>query len=315
MTAMRLRFADKLPATVAALPANELVDALGGPTLFDLRKPNKPPLFVSVLLHGNEHSGWDALRHLRDELERTSALVFIGNVHAAQAGTRALPGRVDFNRVWEGGETPEAAIAEQVVAFAQEAKPRLAVDIHNNTGRNPPYAVVFRADRDTLATARAFAQTALLATQPRGVQTRRFAQFCTALTVEVGTPCDAQSTVRATRFLRRLLADERTPTDDPGSLSLFETVARVMVDEEASIVPAAQRFNFRTAPAGQALATDGALEARTADGACVNDDYLLVRDSATVLAKPTAIGMYTADLAAARSDCLCYLLKPRSVHV
>ena len=312
---MRLRFADRLPATIAALTAPELAAALGGPTLFDLRQPGQPPLFVSVLLHGNEPSGWDALRQLRDELERASALIFVGNVDAARAGLRTLPGRPDFNRIWEGGDAPETAIAEQVVAFAKAAEPRLAIDIHNNTGRNPPYAVLARADRPTLATARAFASKALLATQPKGVQTRRFAQFCTAVTIEVGMPDEPESTARTLAFLRRLLADERTPNDNPSSLRLFETVARVTAGDGLAVVPSMQCFNFRTAPAGATLAASGELSAWASDGTRVNDDYLRVKRGATVLAKPMAIGMYTADIAAAQSDCLCYLLEPRAVDV
>ena len=315
MTEMRLRLADELPAAVAALPAHELADALHGPTLFDLRKPGRPPLFLSVLLHGNEHSGWDALRQLHGELAHASALVFVGNVDAARARRRALPGHADFNRVWEGGDAPEAAIAEQVVAFAKAAKPRLAIDIHNNTGRNPPYAVIFRPDRETLATARAFASKALLATQPNGVQTRRFAAFCPSATVEVGTPDDPASTRRAAAFVRRLLNDERNPSDDPSGLRLFETVARVSVSDDVAIVPAVQCFNFRTAPAGLALASGGELTARAADGTVVNEDYLVTEHGATMLAKPTTIGMYTADVSAARSDCLCYLLERRPIRV
>lgn len=315
VTEMRLRFADRLPATIAALAATELAEALGGPTLFDLRKAGRPPLFLSVLLHGNEPSGWDALRQLRGELERASALIFVGNVEAARTERRALPGQPDFNRIWEGSDAPEAAIAEQVVAFAKAAMPRLAIDIHNNTGRNPPYAVLARTDRPTLATARAFASRALLATQPKGVQTSRFAEFCTSVTIEVGMPNEPASTARTRAFLQRLLADERTPNDDPRDLRLFETVARVTAGDGLAVVPSMQCFNFRTAPAGAALAAGGKLSAWASDDSRVDDDYLSVGGGATVLAKPMAIGMYTADVAAARSDCLCYLLEPRAIDV
>lgn len=313
---MRLRFADRLPAAIAALEAPELAEALGGPTLFDLRKAGEPPLFVSVLLHGNEPSGWDAVRQLHDEVERTSVLLFVGNVEAARAGLRRLPGRVDFNRVWEGGDggdAPEVAIAEQVVSFAKAAKPRLAIDIHNNTGRNPPYAVLTRTDGPTLATASAFADLALLATQPKGVQTSRFATFCPSITIEVGMPNEPASTARTVAFLRGLLRGQIAATR-LGSFSLFETVARVTAGAGLAVVPCTQRFNFRTAPAGVMLASSGELSAWTSDGGRVDDRFLRVRNGATVLAKPTAIAMYTADVAAAKSDCLCYLLEPREVE-
>ena len=296
------------------LPAAALADALGGPTLFDLRKAGQAPLFISVLVHGNEVSGWDAVRRLHRELAAASTLIFVGNVAAARAGVRVLPGRIDFNRVWEGGDSTEAGVAAEVTALAAAAKPRLAIDIHNNTGRNPPYAVVARSDRPTLTLARAFSRLALFATQPSGFQTRRFASFCSAVTIEVGTPDDPASTDRAVAFLARLL-DEGAPTVEAKTLTLFETTARVTVSEDAVLVAEAQRFNFGPAPAGSLLARAGTLSAWNANGCEVGKRYLQRSAGETVLSRDTAIAMYTPDLAAARLDCLCYLLEPLPVHV
>lgn len=308
---MELRVAHTLPDGLTDLSACALADALGGPTLFDLRQRDEAPIFVSVLVHGNEISGWEAVRRLRDPLRTASALLFVGNVEAARAGVRALPGRPDFNRVWDGGGSAEAVVAAQVAEYAAAAKPRLAIDIHNNTGRNPPYAVIARADADTLTLARAFAKRALLATQPQGFQTGRFAQFCTAITVEVGTPTEPAAIDRSTTFLRRLLA--RPPVADATSLRLYETVARVTLSEDAEIVPQAQRFNFRTAPAGAVLAARGVLTAQGADGRDLGDVYFSRANGATVLKQDSIIGMYTGSLHAAQQDCLCYFLEPATV--
>ncbi len=311
-TPTKLTVMAELPAPVAALPAPALACELGGPTLFDLRKEGEPPLFISVLLHGNEVSGWDAVRRLAPRIREASALLFVGNVAAASAGLRTLPERVDFNRVWEGGRTAEAVLANVVVDIVAAAKPRLAVDVHNNTGRNPPYAVACRTDSRTLALAGTFSPRVLLATQPHGFQTRRLARVCTAVTVEVGTPDDPSSTARATAFLAKVLA--ATPTRMPASLSLLETVARVTLDEHAAIVQEAQEFNFRTAPPGTMLASGGALSAWDEDGRDVSANYLVVKDGATMLKRPTALAMYTGDIHAARQDCLCYLLKALPLH-
>ena len=315
---MGLRVEHGFPATVAALPAKALAGALGGPTLFDMRRGDEAPLFVSVLQHGNEVSGWDAARGLRSELLAASSLLFVGNVEAARLDKRCAVDGIDFNRVWEGGDSPAASVAEELVAIAEKAQPWLAVDVHNNTGRNPPYSVIFETNRRTLAAARAFSSQALLATQPNGVQTRRFARFCTALTIEVGTPDDPSSRCRAHGYLARLLAERRVPSsgeaDDGAALRLFETAARVTVSADAAVVPQTQAFNFRCAPRGLALATGGALQAWSADGRRVDDDYLVVDGDTTRLGKPTVLGMYTADVEAARLDCLCYLLAACSPH-
>ena len=74
-----------------------------------------------------------------------------------------------------------------------------------------------------------FARRALLTAQPDGFLSRRFADFCTAVTVEVGMPRDVESTERATSFLSRLLTSTTAPDDDPADLALFETTARVLL--------------------------------------------------------------------------------------
>lgn len=310
---MRLKIAAALPDSLADVPATALADELGGPTLFDLRKPKAPPLFVSVLLHGNEVSGWDAVRGLLYEFRSISSLLFLANLDAAREGVRALPNQEDFNRVWEGGATSEAALAAEVTAWVADADPYVAVDIHNNTGRNPPYAVICRTDRTTLAFAGAFAERALLASQPGGFQTRRFTRFCTAVTIEVGTPDDPNSTTRAAQYVAELLANYPRPpagTRAPEELLLFETVARVLVTESTEIEPAMQQFNFRRAPAGLGLTRRGPLVARSADGDDISDEYFTPDNGMAVLAQPTFLAMYTRDLDSARRDCLCYFLDP-----
>ena len=309
---MKLRVETALPSALTALPATRLANALGGPTLFDLRRAGEPPLFISVLVHGNETSGWEGVRRLRRELAACSVLLFVGNVEAARAGVRALPTRPDFNRVWEGGDWPEAQVADEVVEYVAAAKPRLAVDIHNNTGRNPPYSVIARQDATTLAAAHVFAAHTLLATQPSGFQTARFARFCTAITIEVGTPDDSASIDRAAAFLRRQLHPPAPA--QPDALALFETVARLTLSDDAVIVPDTQRFNFRTAPAGAALVKRGTVAAHAADGTDLGEVYLHHTNGGTVLKRPSVIAMYTGDIQAARHDCLCYLLEAADAH-
>jgi len=88
---MPLRVHTQLPAGLLDCDATELHDHLGGPTLIHLAGETEPALFVSVLLHGNETSGWDGVRRYLLEtrdLPRDITL-FIGNTEAARAGMRA----------------------------------------------------------------------------------------------------------------------------------------------------------------------------------------------------------------------------------
>ena len=87
---------ESLPDGLLDAGARDLDGLLGAPTLIHLPGARQPALFVSVLMHGNETVGWDAIRGLLLErlarfgeprLPRALSL-FIGNVSAAASGVR-----------------------------------------------------------------------------------------------------------------------------------------------------------------------------------------------------------------------------------
>ena len=83
---------DTLPERFLDTPARELHRVLPGPTLIHLPGRRPTPLFVSVLLHGNEDSGVVALQrvlraHAGRELPRALSIL-VGNVAAAREGLR-----------------------------------------------------------------------------------------------------------------------------------------------------------------------------------------------------------------------------------
>src|SRR5690625_7992603 len=89
---------EHLPDGLLALPAERLHEKLDGPKLFHLPGRDKQPLVVSGLQHGNESSGWDAVRLLlgktyaRQTLPR-SLYLLIGNVGAAAQTRPTRPGK------------------------------------------------------------------------------------------------------------------------------------------------------------------------------------------------------------------------------
>ena len=331
LTAAPVRTTTTLPRQVASLPARELLATLGGPTLFDLRRPGKPPLFVSTLLHGNETSGWDAVRRIarRDDAAEFSWMLFLGNVQAAAQGARSLPEQPDFNRIWhasaEDDETrapadtdiwqedshehpAEAQLAEAVAQAAEAAQPFFAVDVHNNSGHNPPYSVITSLDRTTLAAAAAFSPRAIHARQPAGVQTRRFARFCPAVTIETGQPEDPESANRAEAYLLGCLQSGKSPSAEHSRLALYENTVRVTVRGDIEPHPGLERLNFGIAVPGQCIAHRGELVAQDSQGRVVTDQYLEADGSATRLTRSVTLSMYTSDVAIARQDCLCYFM-------
>jgi succinylglutamate desuccinylase len=151
MTAPNCAVFESIPDRFLDCPAERLAERLPGPCLMDLPGRERRPLFVSVLLHGNEDTGLAAAqevlrRHLSRELHR-SLLLFVGNVAAAAANVRTLPGQADYNRIWPGTPTPdipEAHMARWVFDYAASRRPFASIDIHNNTGLNLHYACITR---------------------------------------------------------------------------------------------------------------------------------------------------------------------------
>src|SRR5215472_3127784 len=103
---LRLTCFDRFPDELLRVPAWQLWEHIEGPSLFRIAGRRPEPLFVSVLLHGNEHTGWEAVRavlerHARTQLPR-SLLLFVANIVAAKANVRTLPPQINYNRTWPG---------------------------------------------------------------------------------------------------------------------------------------------------------------------------------------------------------------------
>ena len=168
---------NKLPDGLLECPLESLESLLGGPTLIHLPGRRPEPLFVTVLAHGNESTGFYALQALlkkyRDQELPRALSVFIGNVAAASQGLRFLDGQSDYNRVWPGTEQPDApetVMMQRVVDSMRARKAFASIDVHNNTGINPHYGCINRVDNQFLHLASLFSRTVVYFIRPTGVQ-------------------------------------------------------------------------------------------------------------------------------------------------
>ena len=329
-----LNVIDSLPAGLLDAEAADLQRILGAPTLMHLPGRRPEPLFLSVLLHGNEDTGFyavrEVLRRYRDTQLPRALSVFFGNVAAAAQGLRHLDGQPDYNRVWPGGDsdgTPEHAMMLQIVQDMQARKPFASIDVHNNTGLNPHYACVNRVDHRYLHLATLFARTVVYFTRPRGVQSLAFAPFCPAVTVECGQPGQPHGVAHARDFIDACLhlADIPVHPVAPHDVDLFHTVAIVKVPEQTGfcfgdcdapirLLPELDRLNFRELASGTALGWvrpgDGIrLEAWDERGRDVGERYFDLSDGQIRTCRPVMPSMFTLDERVIRQDCLGYLME------
>lgn len=334
---MMLRTLTTLPPELLDTDSRGLAERLGGPTLIELPGAREPAVFVAVLLHGNETVGWEALRELlRERLARfgeprlpRALTLFIGNVAAAAAGLRHLPGQPDYNRVWPGSDqphSPEQTLMREVVERMRARGLFASLDLHNNTGTNPHYACVNRLDQDSLQLARLFARTVVYFLRPRGVQSLAMAGLCPAVTVECGKTGDRLGVEHAKSFVDAVLHLEEFPRHPvpPRELDLLHTVARVRIPErltfgfagaglDLTLTPGLERMNFCELPPGTVFARVSGGAARVAvqdeDGRDVTDTYFHLADGELRLSRPAMPAMLTPDTTVIRQDCLCYLME------
>ncbi len=325
---------EQLPEGLLEAQPAQLADLLGGPSLVHLPGRRAETLFVSVLLHGNETTGFLALqsllrRYRERELPRALSL-FIGNVEAARDGLRRLAGQPDYNRVWPGSEyddCPEKRMMEEVLSIMTQRPLFASVDVHNNTGINPHYACINRIDHRYLHLASMFSRTLVYFTRPAGVQSMAFAQLCPALTVECGKVGQSAGESHAEEFLDACLHLSAIPQHPVAAhdVDLFHTVAIVRVPRAYSFgfgeqpvdicfIDDLDHLNFRELPAGTTLAhLDGVqgmpLEASDECGQEVAERYFRVDGDLLRTTRDLMPSMFTLDERVIRQDCLGYLME------
>lgn len=329
----RLRQLDHFPSALLTAPAGELWRHLDGPTLFHLPGRITQPLFVSVLLHGNEDTGWqaiqEALRHYSERGLPRSLLLFVGNIAAARANVRTLPHQTDYNRTWPGtlhDAAPESAVMREVVEAVARARPFASIDIHNNTGRNPHYACVNSLAEPFLHLARLFSRTVVYFERPYGVQSAALARICPSITVECGRIGGEAGVNHAAELVMSALAMQHLPEHRvaDGDLDLLQTCAIVKVPGGASFSfdGAEAEFRFRadldhlnfseleTGTLFGALGESGTyrLNVVAGGGHEISKPYFSYHHGEIRLARPAIPAMLTLDADAVRLDCLGYLM-------
>lgn len=323
-----------MPEGLLERPASALYQQIDGPTLIHLEGRNKRPLVVSVLQHGNEVTGWEALRRLlknnyqHEPLPR-SLLILIANPQAAKHRLRRLDDQPDFNRCWPGGKQADSAYTRlfgKIHDRMRELNPLAVLDIHNNTGLNPHYAAVNDIRSDNLRLAALFSSKVVYFTMPAGTLSLSMSEYCPSLTLECGQAGEIHGTDHTLAFLETCLNLEIISNKPlhPEAVHLFHMVATVYVNDNMLFgfgrVPAElalredlDKYNFCELPAGTSFgklhkSTGQPIIAVNTDGDDITDQYFVFDNGRVETTREVMPSMLTLDRRVIQQDCLCYLM-------
>jgi hypothetical protein len=298
---------------------------------------------VASLLHGNEDSGYRGILNVLREGPHFpfDLWVFIGNVRAASTdgwfAHRYLDDQEDFNRVWGIGELTtrmRRCAADVLDVLEAEAELEAAVDVHNNTGDNPFYAILPEWSPDGLHLAALCTDTLLLWNHRAYTLMEALTGRCPAFALECGLPGIAAHAAFARSAIDRFLAvDLNEPEMEYRAPDrVYEMRYRVSVRPEVSfgfggvmtdemdlvLHPALDGYNYGMLLAGTELGhvDQGAampLVVHDMQGRDVTGQLFSVRHGGSLVANEdiTPVMMVTT-VRQARRDCLFYIARRRS---
>jgi len=331
-----LNIINKLDEKILELPAHRLHEVLPGPTLVHLKGKQDPALFLSILLHGNENSGWEVVKNILTKYQGQtlprSLSIFIGNIEAARYNKRKLDTQPDFNRVWGEGNKPENLMMQSILEIMKERGIFASIDIHNNNGLNPHYACINKLDESYLKLAREFSRMVIYFIRPTGVQSLAFAELCPAVTLECGQPGDEYGIQITTNFVDKIFHMDSIDSDKniEKDIDLYHTVGIIKIpteysfsfnDEETDIefINGVEKLNFEEIISDTLLGTikENILKpfiVLDEEGQDVFDNYFYVENNKIYTKTALFPAMLTTDIDIIKQDCLCYLMERYDIN-
>lgn len=331
----RLRHVEVAGARDVAADAESFLRELAGPTALHVRGRDRSRCrVVTTLLHGNEPSGLRAIHGWlrRGAVPAVDTLLVVANVEAALHppgfAWRMLPGRRDLNRCFLGPfDDADGLLARDLLDSVRDAKPEAVIDLHNNTGHNPPYGVGLEPREPVLQLVSLFADRFVWSHLRLGALMEALADVPSA-TIEVGRSGDPAADAVAASGLARFL--EREAVLRAGAQPLVQVLVMPMraelrpgvrvavadapdADADLTLEADLDRHNFERVDAGSAIGwvREGVwpLELRDEEGRDRAADYFCVEAGRLVTRRELVPIMITTDPAVAAADCLFYVVR------
>ena len=319
-----------IPDAFLDTKAEDLHDILQAPTLIHLEGLNPQPLFICTLLHGNETTGLYAIQRLlkkyQDKPLPRAISLFIGNIAAARENQRRLDTQDDYNRIWPGSHhnnSSEKDMMQIVTNIMEKKKPFASIDIHNNTGKNPHYGCINILNPHGLVLASEFSDIAVYFTDPKGVQSSAFSDFCPSIVLECGQASDRSGEDHALTYLENILQMDNLSSQDSNKLKLYHTIARVLIPKTVSIGDSASDIclstaledkNFHQIQPGTEFASVNSSKEKliivsSESHEDITSEYMDTVDGKILFKKPITLSMFTTSERAIRQDCVCYFME------
>ncbi len=318
----------------------EFLESLGGPSWFQVpgRDPGRARAVVT-LLHGNEPSGVRAIQAwLRaGNAPATDALFYIVSVQTALTqprGTlRLLADGRDMNRCFAPPFSgPEGALAKELLEQLRSANPEALIDLHNNTGNSPAYAVGSGVDDPRLQLTALFADRYMNSDLRLSTLVEAVSPWFPSVAIECGKAGDPVADAVALAGLERYLAAEPlfTKSSVPSTIQVLDQPVRVSLlpnrklafgttplpDFDLTLKSDVDQHNFRSLPVGTTVGwlgenADWPIEARGADSRDISRELFKVVGRELRVRRSMIPVMMTTSPLIARQDCLFYAMRKR----
>lgn len=324
---------EELPADVAGF-----LRALGGPAAIHVAGRDRDPArrrAAVTLLHGNEPSGVVALHGLLRAGLRPAVdlLLVVAAVETALGpplfARRQAPEERDLNRCFRPPfEGREAALAGDLLRTLENFHPACLIDVHNNTGRNPPYGVGPRDDPPHRALTALFGSRFVCSDLELGALVEATDPLWPSVTIECGQAGDAEADATASRGLRAYATAEDPLATDASTVRVLFEPRRVRVRDTLRLAfaprpdPSAdltlrddlEEHNFERVARGTALGwvregSEWPLEVRDVHGRDHSRALFALEGGVLRAARAMVPIMVTTRPEIARSDCLFYVVR------